>query len=83
MSDSRCRGVSPAQQASWPAVLNRVTSPISATITAARTGPMPGSSWIARQPRWPASRSAMTSPSMVISVVSSPISWRSEVTFPA
>ena len=48
VSDSRCRGVSPAHEHSWAAFLNRVTSPISAVITAASTGPMPGSCWITR-----------------------------------
>jgi len=33
-SDSRCRGVSPAHEHSCPGFLKRVTSPISATITA-------------------------------------------------
>ena len=46
MSDSRCRGVSPAHEHSCPGFLNRVTSPISAVMTAASTGPMPGSCWI-------------------------------------
>ena len=45
-SDSRWRGVSPAHEHSCPALRNRVTSPISATITAASTGPMPGSCWM-------------------------------------
>ena len=45
-SDSRCLGVSPAHEHSWAAVLNQVTSPISAMMIAARTGPMPGSCWI-------------------------------------
>gem|GEM_PF-2600642 len=43
---SRCRGVSPAQEHRYAANLNRVTSPASATMTAASTGPMPGSCWI-------------------------------------
>ena len=46
MSDSRCRGVSPAHEHSCPAFRNRVTSPISAVMTAASTGPIPGSCWI-------------------------------------
>jgi len=33
-SDSRCRGVSPCHEYSRPALPNRRTSPISATITA-------------------------------------------------
>ena len=45
-SDSRWRGVSPAHEHSCPALRNRVMSPISATITAASTGPMPGSCWM-------------------------------------
>ena len=48
VSDSRCLGVSPAQQASWAAVSNRVTSPTSATNTAPRMGPIPGICWTAR-----------------------------------
>ena len=39
----------------WPescrAEANRVTFPISATNTAAHTGPIPGMAWIARHPR--------------------------------
>ena len=42
VSDSWCFGVSPAQQVSCAALANRVTSPISATNTAPRTGPIPG-----------------------------------------
>ena len=42
VSDSRCLGVNPAQQASSAAVSNRVTSPTSATNTAPRIGPDPG-----------------------------------------
>ncbi len=40
--DSRCRGVSPAHEHTSAGRRNRVTSPISATITAPGTGPMPG-----------------------------------------
>ena len=58
-------------------------SPISATITAASTGPMPGSGRIAAYPWCPASRSPMTCSSRVISPVSSPFSCRSEATLPA
>ena len=43
VSDSRCRGVSPAQEHSRAGPGTGVMSPISATITAASTGPMPGS----------------------------------------
>jgi hypothetical protein len=42
VSDSRCRGVSPAHEHSRAGVVNRVMSPVSATIIAASTGPMPG-----------------------------------------
>src|SRR5450759_657425 len=41
VSDSWCFGVRPAQQVSFEADANRLTSPISATSTAARVGPMP------------------------------------------
>src|SRR5258708_3816614 len=41
VSDSRCRGVSPAHEHSCPAFLNRVTSPISPALTPARTRPTP------------------------------------------
>ncbi len=46
VSDSRCLGVSLAHEHSCPGFLNRITSPISAVMTAASTGPMPGSCWI-------------------------------------
>ena len=45
--DSWCLGVSPAQHANWAASPKRVTSPTSATNTAARTGPIPGICWTA------------------------------------
>jgi hypothetical protein len=45
-SDSRCRGVSPVHEHSRAVVRNLPASPISAMITAARTGPMPGNCWI-------------------------------------
>ena len=48
VSDSWCFGVSPAQEASCAGRWKRVMSPISATNTAARTGPTPGICWIAR-----------------------------------
>ena len=41
-------GVSPAHAASFRALPNRLTSPISATMTAPSTGPIPGSAWTAR-----------------------------------
>lgn len=47
VSDSWCFGVTPAQQASWPAWANRVMSPISATKTAPKAGPIPGICWAA------------------------------------
>ena len=56
-------------------------SPISATMTAPSTGPIPGSSWTARYSSCPASRSAVTCSSTVISLVSQLISCRSEATF--
>src|SRR5215472_6227017 len=56
-------------------------SPISATMTAPSTGPMPGSCWTARYPSCPASSSAVTCSSTVISLVSQPVSCRSEATF--
>jgi hypothetical protein len=46
VSDSRCRGVSPAREHSCPGFLNRDRSPISAVMTAAGAGPMPGSCWM-------------------------------------
>ncbi len=48
VSDSRCRGVSPAQQHNFSGRENRVTSPISATRTAAKVGPTPLICWITR-----------------------------------
>jgi hypothetical protein len=56
-------------------------SPISATMTAPRTGPIPGSSWTARYPSCPASSSAVTCSSTAISLDSQPVSCRSEATF--
>ena len=47
VSDSRWAGVSPAHQVNWAGPAKRATSPISATNTAASTGPMPGICWIA------------------------------------
>jgi hypothetical protein len=47
VSDSWCLGVSPAQLASCAARRNRLTSPISATNTAARIGPTPEIAWMA------------------------------------
>ena len=47
VSDSWCFGVSPAQEASCAGRWKRVMSPISATNTAASTGPTPGICWIA------------------------------------
>jgi hypothetical protein len=38
MPDSRWRGVSPAHEHNWAADVNRVTSPISATITSLQVG---------------------------------------------
>jgi hypothetical protein len=83
VSDSRCPGVSPDCEHSRAGVANRVMSPISATSTAASTGPMPGSARMAWYPSWRASRSAMAASSPVISAASSPASARSEATFPA
>ena len=45
VSDSRWRGVRPAQEQSLSGEEKREMSPISVTRTAANTGPMPGSSW--------------------------------------
>jgi hypothetical protein len=45
--DSRWRGVRPAHDDSRAGPENRRMSPISATITAASTGPMPGRAWMA------------------------------------
>jgi hypothetical protein len=50
VSDSWCLGVSPAQQVSFGAEANGVMSPISATNTAARVGPIPGMFWTAVYP---------------------------------
>jgi hypothetical protein len=47
VSDSWCLEVSPAQHANCAALPNREASPISATNTAARTGPTPGNCWTA------------------------------------
>ncbi len=47
VSDSRCWGVSPAHEHSASAERNRVTSPISATNTAANTRPTPWMAWMA------------------------------------
>ena len=47
VSDSRCLGVSPAQEHKCAGLVKRCTSPISATNTAASTGPMPGTCWSA------------------------------------
>ena len=47
VSDSWCFGVSPAHDASCGGPAKRVMSPISATNTAASTGPIPGICWIA------------------------------------
>ena len=47
VSDSWCLGVSPAQLASCSARWKRPMSPISATNTAASTGPTPGMAWMA------------------------------------
>ena len=58
-------------------------SPISATATAASTGPNPGSARNAWQGRQEPSRSAITASSRPISPVSQPVSSRSEATFPA
>ena len=46
-SDSRSRGVSPAHEHNRRGLSKRVTSPISATNTAASTGPTPRNAWIA------------------------------------
>ncbi len=43
VSDSRCWGVSPAHEHRWLGSAKRCTSPISATNTAPRIGPTPGS----------------------------------------
>ena len=48
VSDSRCRGVNPAQDTSRVGSAKRCTSPISATNTAARVGPTPGKACRAR-----------------------------------
>ena len=48
VSDSRCLGVSPAYDVSRWGDGNLVTSPISATNTAARSGPTPWMAWMAR-----------------------------------
>jgi hypothetical protein len=48
VSDSRWRGVNPAQQQSLSAAGNRSMSPISAVKTAHRTRPTPGMAWMAR-----------------------------------
>ena len=50
VSDSWCFGVSPAQEANCAGRRKRVMSPISATNTAASTGPIPSMAWIAVQP---------------------------------
>ena len=47
VSDSRCRGVSPAHETRCGGSGKRRTSPISATNTAASVGPTPGMAWIA------------------------------------
>ena len=47
VSDSRWRGVSPAQQHNFSGRENRLMSPISATNTAAKVGPIPLICWIA------------------------------------
>lgn len=65
--DSRCFGVSPAQEHRCRALGNRRTSPISATNTAARIGPTPGMAWIAAQPGSHASREASSRLAMPIS----------------
>ena len=46
-SDSRCLGVSPAQEQSFSAEAKRLTSPISATKIAANSFPTPGIAWTA------------------------------------
>ncbi len=74
-SDSRCRGVSPAQLHRWPGLGNRLMSPISAMATAASTGPSPGSCSTARQGGYGPRRPAITSSSRLISPVSQPVSW--------
>ena len=48
VSDSRCLGVSPAQEHSWDGPGKRRTSPISAVKIASEVGPTPGSAWMAR-----------------------------------
>src|SRR4029450_5134738 len=63
-------GVRPAQEASCPGPGNRRMSPISATMTAASTGPMPGSCWIAAYPSCPASRAPSTVSRRVSSALS-------------
>jgi hypothetical protein len=50
VSDSRWRGVSPAQQVSFCGRPNRVMSPISAMKIAAKVGPIPLICWITRYP---------------------------------
>src|SRR4029453_12280369 len=67
VSDSRWRGVSPAQEHSCGAPAKRWTSPISATNTAASTGPTPGMVWRARYPTSPAKASATSRCRVVIS----------------
>jgi hypothetical protein len=47
LSDSRWRGVSPANEDNRFGELKRVMSPISAMNTAANTGPTPRNAWIA------------------------------------
>ena len=73
-------GVSPAQDASLRAELNRLTSPTSARMTSAMNGPTPGS-WVSTltrgsdRPRWRISQSSRS-----ITVSSAPISARSSST---
>src|SRR5450756_2420843 len=78
VSDSWCLGVSPAQQVSFGAEANRVMSPISATNTAPRVGPMPGIFWTAVYPGSRAMRPRTMPANRSTSKSRSSISRRSE-----
>src|SRR5664279_5407015 len=78
VSDSWCLGVRPAQQVSFEAEANRVMSPISATRTAPRVGPMPGIFCTAVYPGSWASRPRMMPANRLVSKPRSSITWRSE-----
>src|ERR1035437_8260999 len=78
VSDSWCLGVRPAQQVSFDADANRVMSPISATRTAARVGPIPGIFCTAAYPGSGASRPPMMPANRLISKSRSSINRRSD-----